>query len=122
MDLSCSKLVVLAACESACGRAGSNAGGPGLSDAFSRAGAPVVLSSLWRIGDEEAQSFVCRFFDELAGGADAAGAVRSARMKAISEAREAGDLSSNIEEWAPFTLLAPLPQLGETRAPDHKNR
>ena len=122
MDLSGSKLVVLAACESACGRAGSNAGGPGLSEAFSRAGAPVVLSSLWRIGDEAAQSFVCRFLDELAGGADAAGAVRSARMKAISEAREAGDLSANIEEWAPFTLLAPLPGQGETRTADHKNR
>ncbi|MCU0638977.1 MAG: CHAT domain-containing protein [Candidatus Krumholzibacteria bacterium] len=122
MDLSGSKLVVLAACESACGRMGSNAGGPGLSEAFSRAGAPVVLSSLWRIGDEAAQSFVCRFLDELAGGADAAGAVRCARMKAISEAREAGDLSADIEGWAPFTLLAPLPRPGETRATDHKNR
>lgn len=122
MNLSGSKLVVLAACESACGRAGSVTGGPGLSEAFSRAGAPVVLSSLWRIGDEAAQSFVCRFLDELAGGADAAEAVRSARMKAISEARETGDLSANIEEWAPFTLLAPLPRPGENRATDRKNR
>ena len=66
--------------------------------------------------------FVCRFLDELAGGVDAAVAVRSARLKAIWEAREKGDLSANIEHWAPFTLLAPLPHPGETRAADHKNR
>ncbi len=106
MDLSGSKLVVLSTCESTCGRTGSRNSGPGLAEAFARAGAGAVVSALWQIEDKAARSFVCGFLDELYGTGDIIGAVRSARMKAISEARIKGDLTADIAAWAPFTLLA----------------
>jgi CHAT domain-containing protein len=73
------RLAVLSSCESAGGRVLSGEGVQGLTSAFLSAGVPTVLATLWRIDDRSTVRLITRFYEELASGQTAAGALGAAQ-------------------------------------------
>ena len=73
------KVVVLSACRSANGTLLRGEGLAGLSDAFFRAGAHVVVASLWPLRDDEAAWLFESFYRHLDDGLSVASALSNAR-------------------------------------------
>jgi CHAT domain-containing protein len=71
-------LVVLSGCDTGGGRLLAGEGVLSLGRAFLAAGADAVVATLWPIG-EPSVPLVGRFYEELAEGADAGGALRAAK-------------------------------------------
>jgi len=92
-------LVVLSGC--ATGRATMTEGDDplGLIRGFLRAGARALVTSLWRVTDRSAVTLMERFHRELAGGASAATALRTAAL-------EVRALAPHPHHWAPFALTS----------------
>jgi CHAT domain-containing protein len=64
LDLS-ARLVTLSACETAVGRVISEYGVPSLANAFLRAGAERVVSTLWKVDDAATAYLMARFYHHL---------------------------------------------------------
>jgi CHAT domain-containing protein len=77
------RLVVLAACRSAGGRLSQGEGLSSLARPFLAAGAPAVIGSLWKLNDQDAQSFFLDFHRRLLAGEDAVGALRQAQLACL---------------------------------------
>lgn len=75
------RLVVLSTCHSAGGRVLEGEGVLSLARAFFQAGAPAVVGSLWRLGDEEASALFDLFYRRLGEGASVAEALASAQRQ-----------------------------------------
>jgi tetratricopeptide (TPR) repeat protein len=78
------ELVTLSACET--GRANITAGEEliGLGRGFLYAGAGALLTSLWRVPDDAAQTLTARIYDHLQNGASKAEALRSAQLATLA--------------------------------------
>ncbi|MBZ9938976.1 CHAT domain-containing protein [Mesorhizobium sp. BR1-1-16] len=72
-------LVTLSACESALGVVELDGIGYGLRDAFLRAGAACIVSSLWAVDDHATAKFMDRFYAEFARGLPVSAALLAAR-------------------------------------------
>ena len=72
MSLS-AELVVLSGCETGLGRQVRGEGLVGLTRAFMYAGAPRVVSSLWRVDDQATAQLMTRFYRHMLAGDSATG-------------------------------------------------
>lgn len=111
LDLTETKLVTLAACETGLGAVTLSQGIFGLGRAVQIAGAESVLSSLWSIADLESKDLFCEFYKLLveetaSGNFHRAVALRDAQRKLHKRPSDQGDPfpSSHPFYWGPFVL------------------
>jgi CHAT domain-containing protein/tetratricopeptide (TPR) repeat protein len=94
------ELVVLSGCETGLGRQVRGEGLVGLTRAFMYAGAPRVVSSLWRVDDQATAQLMTRFYRHmLAGDRRPAAALRAAQRELARDPRWAAPYF-----WAGFVL------------------
>jgi hypothetical protein len=98
LNLSGTKLVVLSACETAKGEVVYGEGAFGLPRAFKIAGVKYVVSSLYSINEEEANTFMTFFFTGLLRGEPIVRAFQAAQIKT----RNNLDISAS---WASWVML-----------------
>jgi len=92
------ELVVLAACETAGGRARGTGGMEGLSTALLCAGTRGVIATLWPVEDRLARRFAEAFYEAAEGAPDAGTALVRARARLLADGAGPGG-------WAAFTLV-----------------
>lgn len=94
------RLVTLSACNTNVGGWDPGAAYGSLSRAFSKAGAPTVIASLWSVDDDATRDTMTVFYRELAEGTPKAEALRRAQA-----ALRANPRYSHPFFWAPFVIL-----------------
>ena len=99
LDLSGVNLVVLSACETARGERTRGDEITGLTRAFLYAGAPAVISTLWKIDDRASALLIEDFYRRLLDGAPAAEALRQAQLGLLRKPE-----CQNPYFWAAFSL------------------
>lgn len=93
------KLVVLAGCSTAAGRARSRHRVNGMARGFLTAGVPLVLGTLWNVDDKGAAGLLEAFHAGIAAGHRPDHALRAAKIDAIAAA------PGSSRAWAPFELF-----------------
>jgi CHAT domain-containing protein len=94
------RLVTLSACDTDIGGFDPSAVYSSLSRAFSKAGAPTVVASLWSVNDVSTLDTMKNFYKELAAGQPKGEALRRAQLATMSDPRFA-----HPYYWAPFVIL-----------------
>ncbi|GJM29769.1 MAG: hypothetical protein DHS20C17_24040 [Cyclobacteriaceae bacterium] len=79
------RLAVLSACESGIGRNYQGEGVYSMSRAFSYAGCPTTVMSLWRIPDNTTPEILEQFYKQIAKGKDVDQALRKAKLDYLSD-------------------------------------
>jgi CHAT domain-containing protein len=98
MHLPHTRLVVLAACNSASGRTDSDA--PlSLATSFIAAGTPATIASLWSVDDVSSSEFFRRVYQNMRSGMSAANALRAAQISFIRSA------NATDATWAAYQLV-----------------
>lgn len=96
-------MVVLSACSSGFGKIQKGEGPISISRAFSYAGCPSVVMTLWKIPDEITGRIMTSFYQELKNGKEKDEALRIAQIKFLSET---GDpLYQHPYFWAGFVVM-----------------
>ena len=83
------RLIVLAACDTARGRIAAGEGAASVARAFLDAGVPSVVGTLWQIDDRSAADLFSRFHRYVAAGRPAAAAVRAVQLDSIRNGNDA---------------------------------
>ncbi len=104
LDLSGTELVVLSACESGLGDVSTREGVFGLRRSFFHAGAQALVTSLFKVPDNETRLLMQRFYQELAQGKTKLDAIREAQLSVIKRRREANGAAHPFF-WASFVLV-----------------
>jgi hypothetical protein len=94
------RLVTLSACNTNVGGFDPSATYGSLSRAFSQAGAPSVVASLWSVDDEATRDTMKLFYTELSAGTPKAEALRRAQLSVLRDPARRHPFF-----WAPFLLL-----------------
>lgn len=94
------RLVTLSACETNIGGYDPSAVYSSLSRAFSKAGAPTVVASLWSVNDTSTKETMMAFYKEIAAGQSKSEAMRRAQLAVMHDPRFA-----HPYYWAPFVVL-----------------
>ncbi len=100
LSFSGTRLVTLSACETNIGGYDPSAVYSSLSRAFTKAGAPTVVASLWSVNDTSTKDTMMVFYKELAAGQSKAEAMRRAQLAVMRDPRFA-----HPYYWAPFIVL-----------------
>lgn len=100
LSLDGTRLVTLSACQTNIGGYDPSAVYSSLSRAFSKAGAPTVIASLWSVNDASTRDTMTLFYKELAAGVSKAEAMRRAQLGVMRDPRFA-----HPYYWAPFVVL-----------------
>ena len=87
LTFSGTRLVTLSACETNIGGYDPSAVYSSLSRAFSKAGAPSVVASLWSVNDVSTRETMTTFYKQLAAGQPIAEAMRRAQLKTMRDPR-----------------------------------
>lgn len=99
LDLSNTELVVLSACETACGHVDPIEGVWGLQRAFKQAGVKTIIMTLWKVSDGVTAMFMQEFYRNLMEGETVRQSVRKAQEYLIRNG------ASDPFYWAPFVVL-----------------
>lgn len=102
LDLSCTDLVVLSACQTGLGEIKGD-GVFGLQRGFKKAGAQTLMMSLWDVDDKATQKLMVKFYEYYLSGMSKRDALRAAQ----TEIRETPGFE-DPEYWAAFILLDAL--------------
>jgi CHAT domain-containing protein len=94
------RVVTLSACETNIGGYDPSAVYSSLSRAFSKAGAPTVVASLWSVNDVSTRETMTEFYKQLANGQTKGEALRRAQLATMRDPRFA-----HPYYWAPFIIL-----------------
>ncbi len=96
------QLVTLSACSTALADKDPGVGLElaSMADAFSYAGSPTLVASLWKVADEPTQALMLEFYAELKKGSTRGEALRQAQVALLTQPRYAHPFY-----WAPFTLM-----------------
>src|SRR6185295_527897 len=94
------RLVTLSACDTNIGGYDPSAVYSSLSRAFTKAGAPTVIASLWSVNDESTKETMTAFYTEMAAGQSKAESLRRAQLAVMHNPRFA-----HPYYWAPFVML-----------------
>lgn len=92
-------LVVLSACETALGEIRQGEGVIGLAQGFAYAGAKSLVTSLWKIDDEQTKNLMKQFYENLQNGMTKEVALQQAKLWFINE------YNSSPRSWAAFVLF-----------------
>lgn len=95
------KLVVLSACETGLGKRQTGEGILSVARAFSYAGSPSAVMSIWRAADIFTASIMDGFYENLHDGKSIGSSLRVSKLKFLGEADE---LSAHPANWAAFVL------------------
>lgn len=93
-------LAVLSACQTGKGKLARGEGVMNLARAFSYAGCPSVVMSLWQADDAATRSIMRYFYTYLKNGESKSEALRHARLQFLSETDK-----KHPHYWAPFVLI-----------------
>lgn len=107
-------MVVLSACSSGFGKVQQGEGPISISRAFSYAGCPTVLMSLWKIPDEATRQIMTAFYEELRKGTAKDEALRLAQMKFLNETTD--PLYQHPYFWASMVVM------GDTKPMEEEQR
>jgi CHAT domain-containing protein len=94
------RLVTLSACETNIGGFDPSAVYSSLSRAFTKAGAPTVVASLWSVNDASTRDTMTNFYKEILAGQSKAESLRRAQLRVMHDPRFA-----HPYYWAPFVIL-----------------
>ena len=111
-----SRLIFLAACETA---AGTRAGGEGvlsLARAFLASGLPAAVGTLWPVEDSAAAQMASRFYTHLLSGEDAITALRAAQLELL---RSNTPSLRSPRAWAAFELIGATTLRSPTKGGPH---
>lgn len=100
LPLDNTSLVTLSACETALGEKDPGTEIASLAQAFSIAGAPTVVASLWAVYDPSTADIMDNFYRELRKGIPKAEALQHAQIAVLHNPKY-----SNPYFWAPFIML-----------------
>lgn len=97
------QLVVLSACNSGFGKIQHGEGPISLSRAFTYAGCPSVVMSLWKVPDLITTSIMTKFYENLTDGMDKDEALRTAQQEFLRENTD--PLYRHPYYWAGFVVM-----------------
>lgn len=102
LDLDGVRVVTLSACSTALAEKSPGVGTElaSLADAFSYAGSPTLVASLWKVADQPTQELMLSFYQGLKAGQGRGQALRQAQVSLLEQPRYAHPFY-----WAPFTLM-----------------
>jgi CHAT domain-containing protein/tetratricopeptide (TPR) repeat protein len=83
LKLDSTNLVILSACETGTGQLAKGEGLMSLARAFTYAGCPNIIASLWKADDKSTAWIIKRFYHHLQNGEDAAAALQKAKLDYI---------------------------------------
>ena len=102
-----SKLVILSACNTGCGKLNRGEGIMSIARGFMYAGCPSIIMSLWQIDDQSTVDLMNTFYRQLAKKKSKDEALREAKLKYLENADA---IKSNPLYWAGFISLGdPVP-------------
>ena len=96
------RLVVLSGCDTGSGHLSDTEGVSSLARAFFSGGVPVVVASLWAVGDRSTTPFFVAFHQELLNGVEPGEALRRAQVMQI---RAQAGMSRARADWAAFQVI-----------------
>ncbi len=109
------RLVVLSACESGTGRLYKGEGVYSMGRAFSYAGIPAVITSLWKVRDAKVPEIMQGFYEALYNGKPASQALTEARRSFI---RQSDKFNAHPAYWGAFISIGdtlPIKNEGYTK-------
>jgi CHAT domain-containing protein len=104
MDLRGTELVVLSACETGLGDIKTGEGVYGLRRAFIYAGARTLVTSLFKVPDEQTRQMMQRFYGGLKAGKGKLASLREAQLEMIRQRRQDHGAAHPFF-WAAFVLV-----------------
>jgi CHAT domain-containing protein len=104
MDLRGTELVVLSACESGLGDIQVGEGVYGLRRAFQLAGAKLLLTSLFKVPDDQTREIMSGFYRGLKAGKNEGDALRDSQLELVNRRRQAKGAAHPFF-WASFVLV-----------------
>jgi CHAT domain-containing protein/tetratricopeptide (TPR) repeat protein len=110
LKLDATKLVILSACETGTGQLAKGEGLMSLSRAFTYAGCPNIIASLWKANDKSTAWIMQRFYRYYNDGTNAAAALQKAKLDYI-QSPEIEKRFKSPNYWAHLVL---------TGVPEHK--
>lgn len=102
------KMVVLSACETGLGKNFKGEGVFSMARAFSYAGCPTVVISLWNVNDRSTANLMGKFYKHLSKGEEIGNALRNAKLEYL---RQSDEIGYQPVLWASFVAFGDMSPL-----------